>query len=240
MRGVHLEWDRRREILRTNLWFVPTLVVIGAALLFCATYALDRAVYGGAFTLPSWVLSGNADSARQILTAIGAAIITVVGVVFSITIVALTLASTQFGPRMLRNFIRSFGTQFTLGVFVATFLYSMLALISISQQGGRAFVPHLSITVDFVLVMVDLAVLIYFIHHVATSIQLNQVIAGIAADLIRSVDVEAAMEAYDRRRALSHLGPSVEEVSAWLDQHGARVVARREGLRAVVHQPVRS
>jgi len=224
----------RQEALRTNLWVVPTALSVLTILLFVATVSVDRAASAGLLQLPSWVDSGSPDAARQILTAIAAAIITVVGVVFSITIVALTLASTQFGPRMLRNFIRSFGTQFTLGVFVATFLYSILALISITQQGGRAFVPHLSITVDFVLVLADLAVLIYFIHHVATSIQLNQVIAGIAADLIRSIDVQTAIDAYDRRRCLSQVGPSVEEVSAWLDQYGARVVARKSGFLQVV------
>ncbi|HVN51331.1 MAG TPA: DUF2254 domain-containing protein, partial [Acidimicrobiales bacterium] len=109
--------------------------------------------------------------------------ITVVGVVFSVTIVALTLASSQFGPRMLRNFIRDRGTQFTLGCFVATFVYDILALGAIGQGEHGAFVPHLSVTVALVLVLVDLVVLIYFIHHVATSIQLPSVIAGIAGDL---------------------------------------------------------
>jgi uncharacterized membrane protein len=224
----------RRESLRTNLWVVPTALSGLTVLLFAATLTVDRAAAAGSVALPSWVDSGSPDAARQILTAIAAAIITVVGVVFSITIVALTLASTQFGPRMLRNFVRSFGIQFTLGVFVATFLYSVLALIAVSQQGGRVFVPHLSITVDFVLVLADLGVLIYFIHHVATSIQLNQVIAGIAADLIRGIDVEAAIDAHDRRRAISHVGPSEADVSAWLDEHGARVLAVKSGFLQVI------
>ena len=77
------------------------------------------------------MISGSADAARQILTTIAAAIITVVGVVFSIILVTLTLASTQFGPRMLRNFIRDRGTQLTLGTFVATFVYAVLVLASI-------------------------------------------------------------------------------------------------------------
>jgi uncharacterized membrane protein len=155
-------------------------------------------------------------------------------VVFSITIVALTLASTQFGPRMLRNFVRSLGIQFTLGTFVATFLYSILALVAISQQGGHVFVPHLSITVDFVLVLLDLGVLIYFIHHVAISIQLNHVIAGIAADLVRSIDLEAAVEADHRRRQIIRAGPLEAEVLAWLDEHGARVLAVKSGFLQVI------
>lgn len=123
--GSYLEFDRRRELLRTNLWFVPTLEVLAAVGLFVLTYALDRAVYRGALAVPSWIIGGTPDAARQVLTAIAAAIITVVGVVFSITIVALTLASTQFGPRMLRNFMRDRGTQFTVGTFVASFVYAI-------------------------------------------------------------------------------------------------------------------
>ena len=111
-------------MLRTTLWLIPTLQVLLAALLFAITYGLDRAAYRGELTLPAWVNNGTADAARQILTAIAAAVITVVGLVFSITIVALTLASTQFGPRMLRNFVRDRGTQVTLGTFVATFVYA--------------------------------------------------------------------------------------------------------------------
>ncbi|MGC1283718.1 MAG: DUF2254 family protein, partial [Streptosporangiaceae bacterium] len=171
------EW--RRDVLRTNLWLVPAIEVAAAVLLFIGTFALDQASYDGVFKIPGWAISGSPDAARQILTAIAAAIITVVGVVFSIVIVALTLTSTQFGPRMLRNFIRDRGTQFTLGTFVATFVYSVLALGSIGQGDHGAFVPHISITVTLLLMVVDLAVLIYFLHHIAVQIQLPQVIASI-------------------------------------------------------------
>src|SRR5258708_24837652 len=130
-RWRRLDRESLREEVRTNLWFVPLLEVIAALALFAGTYALDRAAFNGDFRLPPWALSGSPDAARQILTTVAAAIITVVGVVFSIVIVALTLASTQFGPRMLRNFIRGRGTQLTLGTFVATVVYVILELVSI-------------------------------------------------------------------------------------------------------------
>ena len=101
----------RRESLRTNLWFVPAIEVAAAVLLFVATLAVDRAAYDGILHLPSWMDNGSADAARQILIGIAAAVITVIGLVFSITIVALTLASTQFGPRILRTFIRDRGRR---------------------------------------------------------------------------------------------------------------------------------
>ena len=103
--GLGSHW--RREVLRTSLWYVPALEVAAAIALFAATLAADRAAYHGHFTVPGWVISGSADAARQILTTIAAAIITVIGVVFSVILLTLTLASTQFGPRMLRNCTRT-------------------------------------------------------------------------------------------------------------------------------------
>src|SRR5215472_2582450 len=182
-RWRRLDAESLREVLRTNLWFVPLIELLAAIVLFALTYSLDRAAFSGVFAVPSWALSGGPDPARQILTTVAAAIITVVGVVFSIVIVALTLTSTQFGPRMLRNFIRDPGTQVTLGTFVATFVYAILALGSTGQESRGNFVPHISITVTLVLLVIDMAVLIYFIHHIATQIQLPHVIASIARDL---------------------------------------------------------
>jgi uncharacterized membrane protein len=171
---------------------VRAIQVIAAIGLFAITHSLDRAAYDGRFRPPTWVISGTADAARQILTSIAASVITVVGIVFSITIVTLTLASTQFGPRMLRNFIRDRGTQLTLGTFVATFVYCVVALVAIGPGARGEFVPHISITTAFGLVLLDLAVLIYFIHHIATQIQLPQVIASIAKDLAQAVAIQSA------------------------------------------------
>src|SRR5579859_2932829 len=93
----------RREALRTNLWVVPMLEVIAAGLLYLGTHAIDRAAFHHSLTLPSWLIFGSAFFARLFLFSLAASVITVVVVLFSITIVTLTLASTQFGPRMLRN-----------------------------------------------------------------------------------------------------------------------------------------
>ena len=198
--------DWRREALRTNLWLVPTLEALLAVALWAGTVALDHAAYSGHLAFPDWVLAGSADGARQILTTVAAAVITVVGLVFSITIVALTLASTQFGPRMLRNFIRDRGTQLTLGTFVATFLYTVLVLVAVSPGPHGDFVPHLSITVALALTVLDLAMLIYFINHIAQTIQLPQVIAAIAADLARAIVDQGGADASaadGRERGLS-------------------------------------
>ncbi len=215
----------RREVLRTNLWFVPAIEVAAAVVLFLVTLTADRAAYRGDFALPGWVISGSADAARQILTTIAAAIITVVGVVFSIILVTLTLASTQFGPRMLRNFIRDRGTQLTLGTFVATFVYAVLVLVSIGTGSHGDFVPHIGVTVTLALMVADLGVLIYFIHHTAISIQLPQVIAGIAADL-----AEAIKEQGSGNSKPQHIsGPTAIELLSRAEAGGGVLLAPASG-----------
>ncbi len=227
--------DWRREALRTTLWLFPTVMVVGAAALFAATYAIDRAAADGALHLPGVLNTDSADAARQVLIGIAAAVITVAGVVFSITILALTLASQQFGPRMLRNFIRDRGTQFTLGAFVATFVYSLLTLGSVSSQGARAFVPALSITVALALTLGSVVVLIYFIHHVAHAIQLTSVVATIAGDF-QSTVADLFVEQAELGPAPGHAGLSVPELMVRMSGDGATVPATGSGfLQAVGH-----
>ena len=231
--GAH--W--RADVLRTNLWLVPGIEVLGAIALFAITTSLDRAAYGGGFGLPSWVISGTADAARQILTAIAAAVITVVGVVFSIILVTLTLASTQFGPRMLRNFIRDRGTQLTLGTFVATFVYAVLVLVSIGPGPRGDFVPHIGVTVTLTLTVADMAVLIYFIHHTATSIQLPQVIASIAGDLSTAIEVQGGPDSSLGLSGGQEAGPSLAELMLRIEAGGGAVRAPASGyLQYIRHR----
>lgn len=216
----------RQESLRTTLWFVPTLLVAVAAAAFVVTYRLDLAAAHGQLALPGWVHRDSADAARQILTAIAASVITVVGVVFSITILALTLASQQFGPRMLRNFIRDRGTQLALGAFVATFVYALLALGAVRAGPGGEFVPNLCVTLSLAAMLGDLAVLIYFIHHIAKSIQLPEVIAGIARDLGRAIETEFPADAAASPAAA---GPPPAELVQRIRAEGVPVPATVSG-----------
>jgi uncharacterized membrane protein len=221
----------RREALRTTFWLVPTILVGAAGLLFLLTFQVDLAVYHGHLTLPVWISTGSADAGRQVLSAIAAAVITVVGVVFSITILALTLASQQFGPRMMRNFVRDVGNQITLGIFVSTFVYAVLALGSITTGRHGDFVPHVSITVAEALLLLDLAVLIYFIHHISKSIQLPEVIAGIARDLIHAIDAEFPEQTGGLHLSAPQggVGRSVPELVRLIDERGAIVPANASG-----------
>lgn len=170
------------EKLRTSYWFIPALMAVGATLL---AYGIDRLdeVYTPEWLWESgWAHKSEPEGAREILSTAASGIITVTGVVFSITIVALSLASQQFGPRLLYNFMRDRGNQFVFGTFIATYVYCLLVLRTI-RQGSEDYVPHLPVFVGFLLVLLSLAVLIYFIHHVAESIQAMTVISSVHEDL---------------------------------------------------------
>jgi uncharacterized membrane protein len=222
----------RREALRTNLWVVPTCMVALIVALFAVTSGVDLEAAAGRLTLPAWVSSGSADAARQILIAIAAAVITVAGVVFSITILVLQLASQQFGPRMLRNFIRDGGTQASLGAFVATFVYSILALTSVTGP-PQEFIPHLSTTVAVALTLVDLGVLIYYIDHVATSIQLTSVVSGIAQDFRSTLaNVQA-----DAKRLQVDVPGGDSAASTNVPDFAGRIASEESGfLQAIGHE----
>jgi len=173
-------WER----VRGTYWAVPSAMAAASVVFSIVMIEVDRALTAQL----SWVYTGGPEGARVVLSTIAASMITVAGVTFSITIVALTLASQQFGPRLLRNFLRDLGNQITLGTFVATFIYCLLVLRTVRGTDDEQFVPHLAVTVGVVLAMLSLSVLIVFIHHVATSIQASQVIANVAADLEGAID----------------------------------------------------
>ena len=175
------------ESLRTSYWFIPALMAVAAVVLAYVLLRVDRATdwSGG-----GWVYSGSADGARALLATVAGSSVTVAGVVFSVVIVALTLASGQFGPRLLRNFMRDLGNQLTLGTFIATDLYCFLVLRTVRSDGeaGGGFVPQIAITAAMAMAVASVGVLIYFIHHAATSIMAENVIGAVADDLNVAID----------------------------------------------------
>ncbi len=175
-------WDS----LRTSYWIVPALLSIGAAGLAVGMITIDYTVHESVGDW--WIYSGGPDGARSVLSTIAGSMITVAGVVFSITIVALSLASGQFGPRLLRNFIRDRSNQTVLGTFTGTYIYCLLVLRTVVGVGEKEFVPGLAVAVGILLALASLGVLIHFIHHVATTIQANQIIATVSQEMHATID----------------------------------------------------
>lgn len=176
------------EDLRTSFWFVPSFMAVAAVALSVCTVLIDSGSIGKKLANSlGWLWSGGANGARSLLSTVASSMITVAGTVFSITIAALTLASSQFGPRLLRNFTRDTGNQVVLGTFVATFLYCLLVMRTVRGSDAGGFVPYLSVTCGVLLAVASIGVLIYFIHHVASSIQAEDLVAAIGAELKENI-----------------------------------------------------
>ena len=176
------------ERLRASYWVFPSLLAVGAVALSALTLHIDTTINPKWARDTAWIWAGGAEGARNVLATIASSTITVAGVVFSITVVTLTLASSQFGPRLLRNFMNDRGTQLVLGVFVSTFLYCVLVLRAIRGTDQLTVVPFLSVTCGIVFAVASVGFLIYFIHHIGTSIIAENVIARVADDLRSNID----------------------------------------------------
>lgn len=177
-------WDR----LQSSFWFVPAAMACLAAALALSAVAIDEAAGDDWLQRLGWGYSGGAEGASLLLGTVAGSMITIAGTVFSMTLVAMSLASSQLGPRLLRNFMRDTANQVVLGTFVATFVYCLLVLRTIRRADEVAFVPHLSVSLAVLLAMVSIGVLIYFIHHVSVSIQADEVIAHVGRELEDGID----------------------------------------------------
>ncbi|MFN2316888.1 MAG: DUF2254 domain-containing protein [Gemmatimonadales bacterium] len=176
-------WDR----VRSSFWFVPGTMTAVAVALALVGVTVDTPATEWLARNVGWTFTGGAEGASAVLGIIAGSMITIAGVVFSMTLVALSLASSQLGPRLLRTFMRNTATQVVLGTFIATFVYCLLVLRTIRRAEEVTFVPHLSVSLGVVLAVASVGVLIYFIHHVSVSIQANEIAARIGAELIEKV-----------------------------------------------------
>lgn len=226
------------EHIRASFWFLPSLMAAAAVALALLAVLLDRSLSDTWLDDASWVYGGGAEGASAVLQTIAGSMITIAGVVFSLTLVALSLASSQFGPRLLRNFMRDTSNQLVLGTFIATFLYCMMVLRTIRRPEEGAFVPHLAVTLGVALAIVSLWVLIYFIHHVSVSIQAEEVIARVGAELDETMErlfPEQIGEGGDDLAQREDAGPA--QMPAALDQPGAEIIAAGDGyLQIIDHQ----
>ncbi len=177
-------WNR----LSSSFWFVPAIMVSLAVALVFVSNAVDEPATEWIESNLGWEITGEAEAASVVLGTIAGSMITIAGVVFSMTLVALSLASSQLGPRLLRNFMSDTITQVVLGTFIATFLYCLLVLRSVRHEDEYAFVPNLSVYIGVALAVASVGVFIYFIHHVSVSIQANEIAGRIGKELIEKVD----------------------------------------------------
>jgi len=175
-----------QEYLRSSLWFIPAVFALAAIGLSLAMTSIDR-------LLPpdvGAIFGGTAEGARSVLSTIAQSMLTFTALVFTVTMLVLQLASSQLSPRVMRTYLRDRTNQSVLGLFVATFLYTLLVLREIRSpaDGGVGFVPGASITVAFVLLLASVGAFVYYIDHMAHAIRATTVMDSIAAETRRTIE----------------------------------------------------
>ena len=177
--------------VRASYWFLPSSLVCMAVLVSELTLYIDQNPDLLPFQLPKGLRDTQVEGARSIMTVISQSVFGVAGVMFSMTVVAVTFASGNYGPRLIGNFMRDRGNQLSLGILVATFVYALLitrAIQSPTSEGSdlstELFIPHLSIAIALVATFVSLFTVIYFVHHIPETINVSNITAGLGARLV--------------------------------------------------------
>ncbi|MGB6059252.1 MAG: DUF2254 domain-containing protein [Microthrixaceae bacterium] len=164
--------------LRNGLWFVPVMCVIAGVVLSIATTTIDRQAD---FELIPAALTGGPDAALAILSTVAASMVSLAALVLTITMVVVQLAMGQFSPRIVQRILQDKPSQFAIGIFVATFAHSMLAMREIDLDGGGQ-VPGLAILVAFAMVLVSIAVLVIYVHHIGQALRVASLIELVGKD----------------------------------------------------------
>jgi len=174
--------------LRSSFWFMPSMIVVFSIALAMALIEADSA--GSNRWLAQWprLFGAGVEGARGMMSTIAGSMMTVVGVTFSMILVVLALASSQYTSRILRNFMRSRVTQVVLGIFAGIFTYCLIVLRSIRGGDEGTFVPSLAVFFGFVLALGGVGTLMFFIHYIASSIQASNIIATVANETIHVIE----------------------------------------------------
>jgi uncharacterized membrane protein len=189
--------------VRTGLWFIPVLCVLGGVALSFGTIAVDRAFD---FKLIPQSLTGGPDAALSILSTVAASMVSLAALVLTITMVVVQLAMGQFSPRIVQTILQDKPSQMAIGIFVATFAHAMLAMREVSFNGDGS-VPGVAILVAFVLVLVSIAVLVLYVHHIGQSLRVASLIELVGSDTRKLLD-----EVYpDRGEAPARSGVRIVE-----------------------------
>jgi uncharacterized membrane protein len=173
--------------IRSSLWFVPVACVLaGVGLSFATLWiddAFDHRLIPQAFT-------GGPDAALVILSAVATSMVSLAALVLTITMVVVQLAMGQFSPRIVQRILRDKPSQFAIGIFVATFAHAMLAMRDVRVNGnGGGTVPGLAVVVAFLLVLISIAVLVLYVHHIGRSLRVSALIELVGKDTRQQLDV---------------------------------------------------
>jgi len=236
---LNAQFRKWLTVVSETFWIIPAIMVLAGVLSALAFVAIDKSGSVPEWLISSpWLYNGGGTGARTLLGAVASSTIGVASTVFSITIAALSLAAGQMGPRLLRNFTRDRGNQFTLGALLGTFSYALMVLRSVRTQSEGEFVPYLSLSIGIALAFVCVATLVYFVGHMAGRINVDTVIELVAEDVRRAVKrlttdrvqvqspsasfwTDAVAVKDERRGYLQQLDE--EGLASWADDHATSI-----------------
>jgi uncharacterized membrane protein len=222
VRGIRRSVGRKafKEYVGGALWVMPS---IAALIALAAGYGLSQIDVPPGSRLDWLAFQGTADDARALLISISSTVVTVIALVLGLTVVALQLSSTQFSPRLLRNFLRDRPTQVVLSGFLATFVYSAGGLFTVGLEAGTRteVYPRFAVSVAILLLFVSLGMVIYFADHLAHSIQIDA--------------INRKVERNTRRAIAEEDLATVEEAAARIPEWAVPLLSRKSGYIQTVH-----
>lgn len=248
MKKLAFLWTKLLE----TFWFIPVLIILFSIVLSIGLVKLDSVI---TITHEGWLrffLVNSSDSARSILSTISGAMIGVAGTVFSVTLVALTLASSQFGPRLIKNFMYVRLNQIVLGSYIATYVYCLLVLNTIRDIDDYTFIPSISIIVSIAAAIGNIVLLIIFIHRIAVSIQADKVIADISAFITKQVEIlfpekigeeheKGSIDVHSEKAVYEHSFPIKSPKSGYLEyissENLIELISKQDALLQLYHRP---
>lgn len=217
MNWLRASWDT----LRTSLWLIPVLMFLSGAALALGMLQLEPGSMERQFGRGWWSTVGNGEDARNLLSTLLTSIITMASMAFSVTVIALSLASNTYGPRLIRIFRSDRRTQIVLGTFVLTIVYLLLVLRSNQGDWSPAEVPHAAVTMGSVLALVSVLALLAFIQGVAASIMADEVVLRVREEFDSSVEELPMMQGAG--------GGADSALPEGFEEEAARISLPREG-----------
>jgi uncharacterized membrane protein len=217
---LSVAWYALKEYVNGALWVLPSAAALAA---LAVGFAMSQVTVAPGSILDRLAFQGTADDARALLITVSSTVVTVIALVLGLTVVALQLSSTQFSPRLLRNFLRDRGTQVVLSVFMATFVYSAAGLFTVGLASGARTedYPRLAVSGAILLLFASLGMVVYFADHLAHSIQIDA--------------INRLIERNTRRTIIQDDGAPIQEGASEIPKWAVPLLSRNSGYIQTVH-----
>lgn len=220
---VRVRFSALAERLRGSLFVVPTVYLVAGIVIGQASIKLDDIIGDRALRLP-FVLTSTVQSARAVLTTIAGATITVAGISFSVSLLTIQLASSQYSPRVVGGLFRDSFNKRVIGVVVGTFSYCLIVLRAVrspAEQQGQAVIPNVSVAIGVVLGIAAVLAIIAFISHNAHAMDITEILGGLTRDAIQEVDRQWSADELEASPVQQpEVVPTGASLTVELDQHG--------------------